>query len=94
MMFVPYIGDRISNGAVIIDLKRAWDPDAYVALCLWTEDTQGVEPVRRNADLYVTWNIYADPNTAHSRTRGNVIARNGHYHDKLSDAVVDFNSRV
>jgi hypothetical protein len=83
----PRIGDRISNGAVIIDLKRAWDPFAYIALCLWTEDTQQVEPIKRTTDLYVTWKIYPDQD-------GLVIASNGHYHDTLSDSVVDFNSRV
>lgn len=83
----PRIGDRISNGAVIIDLKQAWDPSAWIALCLWTEDTQQVEPVRRTSDLYITWKIYLDQD-------GLVIASNGHYHDLLSHAAVDFNSRV
>ncbi len=87
MMFIPRIGDRINNGAVIIDLKRAWDPDAWIALCLWTEDKQQVETIKRFSDLYVTWRIYQDQD-------GLVQARNGHYHDTLSDSVVDFNSRV
>lgn len=89
MMFIPHIGDRISNGAVIVDLKRSWDtdPDTYLALCLWTEDKQQDKPIKRMADLYVTWRIYPSED-------GLVHARNGHYHDTLSEAVVDFNSRV
>lgn len=89
MMFIPHIGDRISNGAIIVDLKKSWEsePDTWVALCLWTEDRQQVEPIKRISDLYVTWRIYLDAD-------GLVQARNGHYHDQLSEAVVDFDSRI
>lgn len=82
---VPTRGDRIKNGAVIVDIKPAWDSSGYIALCLWTEDTQST-PHKRTVDPYVTW--FIRPEGEH------VIASNGHYHDQLSEAVVDFNNRI
>jgi len=85
---VPARGDRIKNGAIILDIKPAWAPDAYIALCLWTEDRQTAvgEPLQRNADPYVTWKVYP--------ASGETLAQAGHYYDVLSDAVVDFNNRA
>ena len=52
---VPRRGDRCKNGAVIVDIKPAWDSSGYIALCLWTEDRQTAEPYQRTVDPYVTW---------------------------------------
>lgn len=83
---VPKRGDRIKNGAIILDIKPAWAPDAYIALCLWTEDLQDAEPIQRKADPYVTWKIYP--------ASGETYAQAGHYFDILKDAVLDFDSRL
>lgn len=40
------LGDRVDNGAVIIDIKRAWDTSGFIVLCLRTDS---------QADPYVTW---------------------------------------
>jgi hypothetical protein len=86
LTLVPRRGDRCKNGAVIIDIKRAWDSSGYIALCLWTEDRQTMEPYQRTVDPYVTWFIRVDD--------GDIICYQGHYYDQLSDAVVDFDSRL
>ena len=94
------IGDRLSNGAIIVDIKQAWAPDAHIVLCVWTEDWQGikpsdgVQPPRRVADLYVTWTLYPDAEIDEFGVQARVRAHNGHYFDQLSDAVVDFNNRT
>jgi hypothetical protein len=80
-------GDVCANGALIIDYKKAWDPDGFVVLCLWLMDKQVPEPYERKADPYVTW-------TARRSAEGDIITQNGHYFDRLSDAVVDFNNRI
>lgn len=83
---VPRRGDRCKNGAVIIDIKPAWDSSGYIALCLWTEDRQTAEPYQRTVDPYVTWFVRVD--------EGSIICYQGHYHDQLSQAVIDFDSRL
>jgi hypothetical protein len=83
---VPKRGDRVKNGAVIIDIKPAWDTSGYIILCLWTEDIQTSEPFRRTADPYVTW--FARPEES------GVICYQGHYHDQLGEALLDFTNRI
>jgi hypothetical protein len=85
---VPKRGDRVKNGAVIIDIKPAWDTSGYIILCLWTEDRQTAvgEPFQRTADPYVTW--FARPE------EGGTICYQGHYHDQLGEALLDFNNRI
>ena len=80
-------GDVCDNGAVVVDCKRAWNPDGFIVLCLWLMDKQVAEPYERKADPYVTW-------VAERSLEGGIITRNGHYFDQLSQAVVDFDSRV
>jgi len=82
---VPSRGDRVKNGAVIVDIKPAWDSSGYIVLCLWTEDTQST-PHQRISDPYVTWFARAEED--------GIICHQGHYYDQLSDAVVDFNNRI
>jgi hypothetical protein len=95
---IAKIGDRLTNGAIIVDMKQAWAPDGYIVLCVWTEDWQGVEigdtPPRRKSDLYVTWVLFPDTEIDEFGVQARVRAHNGHYFDQLSDAVVDFNSRT
>jgi hypothetical protein len=79
-------GDICSNGAVVLDYRQSWN-EQYVVLCLWTTDIQQEEIIYRNADPYVTWIAERSP-------EGGIITRNGHYFDRLSQAVVDFDSRV
>jgi|LauGreDrversion4_2_1035121.scaffolds.fasta_scaffold10651_11 hypothetical protein len=86
LTLVPRRGDRCKNGAVIIDVKPAWDSSGYIALCLWTEDRQSAEPYQRTVDPYVTWFVRVEDN--------GIICYQGHYHDQLSPAVDDFNSRL
>ena len=86
LTLTPRIGDTCKNGAVIVDLKRAWDESGYIALCLWTIDTQDAKAFIRTADPYVTWFIRPEEDGIRCYT--------GHYFDQLSDAVVDFNSRL
>jgi len=88
LTLVPRRGDRCRNGAIIVDVKRAWDESGYIALCLWTEDRQTAigEPYQRHADPYVTWFIRVQED--------GIICYQGHYYDRLSDAVVDFDSRI
>lgn len=82
-------GMACPNGAMIIDVKSAWAEGEKVVLCLWLVDKQekGVVSLR-NADPYVTWKARLHPDT------GEIVTTSGHYFDILSDAVVDFNSRV
>jgi hypothetical protein len=80
-------GDVCDNGAVVIDCKRAWDPDGFIVLCLWLMDKQVPEPYERKADPYVTW-------IARRSETGAIVTQSGHYYDRLSDAVVDFNNRI
>lgn len=82
----PRRGDRTRNGAVIIDIKKAWDTSGYVALCLWTEDTQTATPHTRTVDPYVTWFVRVED--------GSIVCHQGHYHDQLSEALLDFNNRM
>jgi len=82
---VPKRGDRVKNGAVIIDIKPAWDTSGYIILCLWTEDTQST-PHQRTTDPYVTW--FARPE------QDGIICHQGHYHDQLGEALLDFNNRI
>lgn len=88
LTLVPRRGDRCRNGAIIIDIKRAWDESGYIALCLWTEDRQTAigEPYQWHADPYVTWFVRVQEE--------GIICHQGHYHDQLKDAVVDFDSRI
>jgi hypothetical protein len=79
-------GDVCANGAVVVDCKKAWDESGYVVLCLWTKDTAGAEHFIRTADPYVTWFARQE--------EGAIRCTNGHYHDQLSEAVVDFNNRI
>lgn len=81
-------GVRCPNGAVIIDCKNSWAEGDKIVLCLWLTDLQGENPTIRNADPYVTWRAYLSPDT------GEIITTNGHYHDQLSHAVIDFDSRM
>lgn len=85
LTITPRIGDTCANGAVIVDLKRAWDESGYVALCLWTQDTQS-QPHTRTADPYVTWFI--------RQTDDGIRCYSGHYFDQLSDALIDFIKRI
>lgn len=78
-------GDVCANGAVVIDCKQAWDRSGSIVLCLWVNDTQS-QPHVRTSDPYVTWFARSE--------EGSIRCSNGHYHDQLSDAVVDFNSRI
>jgi hypothetical protein len=78
-------GDVCDNGAVVVDYKKAWDDSGYVILCLWINDTQS-QPHTRTADPYVTWFARREDEKIRCFT--------GHYHDQLSDAVVDFTSRI
>ena len=80
-------GETLPNGAVVIDSKPGYDGESQVVLCLWTEDWQMTPPIPRICDPYVTWIATTEPN-------GLVITRSGHYFDVLSDAVIDFNSRI
>lgn len=82
----PRRGDRAKNGAVIVDIKPSWDTSGYIALCLWTEDTQTNEPFKRVVDPYVTWFVRVE--------EGAIICTQGHYHDQLSEALLDFNNRI
>ena len=86
LTLVPRRGDRCKNGAVIIDIKPAWDSSGYIALCLWTEDRQTAEPYQRTVDPYVTWFIRVEEN--------GIICYQGHYYDQISQAVVDFDGRL
>jgi hypothetical protein len=83
---VPRRGDRTKNGAVIVDIKPAWDSSGYIALCLWTEDRQTAEPYQRTVDPYVTWFVRVQDE--------GIVCYQGHYYDLLSPAVDDFNSRL
>ena len=82
----PSRGDRTKNGAIIVDMKPAWDSSGYVVLCLWTEDTQET-PHTRTSDPYVTW-------FARVEDDGQIICHQGHYYDQLSTAVDDFTARI
>lgn len=82
---VPARGDRTKNGAVIVDIKPAWDSSGYVVLCLWIEDIQST-PYTRTADPYVTWFARVED--------GQITCHQGHYYDQLSAAVDDFSSRI
>lgn len=86
MHAVPRRGDQVKNGAVIIDIKPAWDSSGYIALCLWTEDRQTAEPYQRTVDPYVTWFIRPEAE--------GIICYQGHYHDQLGEALLDFNNRM
>ena len=86
LTLVPRRGDRCKNGALIIDIKPAWDSSGYIALCLWTEDRQTAEPYQRTVDPYVTWFVRVEDS--------GIICYQGHYHDQLSQAVIDFDSRL
>jgi hypothetical protein len=86
LTLVPRRGDRCKNGAVIVDIKPAWDSSGYIALCLWTEDRQTAEPYQRTVDPYVTWFVRVQDE--------GIVCYQGHYHDQLSHAVDDFNSRL
>ena len=86
LTLVPRRGDRCKNGAVIVDVKPAWDSSGYIALCLWTEDRQTAEPYQRTVDPYVTWFIRVEEN--------GIICYQGHYYDQISQAVVDFDGRL
>jgi len=85
MHSVPARGDRVKNGAVIVDIKPAWDTSGYIVLCLWTEDTQST-PHKRTADPYVTWFARVED--------GITTCHQGHYHDQLGEALLDFNNRI
>jgi len=61
-------------------------PLAYIALCLWTEDRQTDEPYQRTVDPYVTWFIRPEAE--------GIICYQGHYHDQLGEALLDFNNRM
>jgi hypothetical protein len=86
LTLVPRRGDRAKNGALIVDIKPAWDSSGYIALCLWTEDRQTAEPYQRTVDPYVTWFVRVQDE--------GIICYQGHYYDQLSPAVDDFNSRM
>ncbi len=86
LTLTPRIGDTCKNGAVIVDLKRAWDESGYIALCLWTIDTQDAKAFTRTADPYVTWFIRQESS--------GIRCYSGHYYDQLSEAIVDFNNRI
>lgn len=78
IMSTPKVGDRISNGAVILDIKRTVG-DGWIVLCLWA-DQSPYHP-------YVTWWAYWSQ-------AGELSASMGHYYDQLSQAIVDFDNRV
>jgi hypothetical protein len=86
LTLVPRRGDRCKNGALIVDIKPAWDSSGYIALCLWTEDRQTAEPYQRTVDPYVTWFVRVQDE--------GIVCYQGHYYDLLSLAVDDFNSRL
>ena len=79
-------GDRLRNGAIVIDVKQAYEPYARIVLCLWTEDWQDGVVKIRNTDPYVSWIALIQDN-------GYIVTQSGHYYDQLSEAVVDFDSR-
>jgi hypothetical protein len=82
---VPQRGDEVKNGAIIIDIKPAWDTSGYIVLCLWVEDKQST-PHRRTVDPYVTWFAREED--------GVILCLQGHYHDQLSEALLDFDNRI
>lgn len=77
----PKVGDKCANGAIILDIKKTIG-DGWIVLCLWADETR--RPV---VHPYVTWFAFW------SQT-GELACSMGHYHDQLSQAVVDFNKRV
>ena len=85
MSTTPQLGDTCKNGAVIIDIKKA-QGFGHIILCLWKVDTQNDKAFIRTTDPYVTWFATSED--------GITSCTSGHYFDTLSDAVVDFNSRV
>ncbi len=75
----PLVGDKCANGAIILDVKKTTG-DGWIVLCLWADRRLAVHP-------YVTWWAYW------SQT-GELACSMGHYHDQLSQAIVDFDKRV
>lgn len=75
----PKRGDLCANGATIIDIKRSFgDSPSWIVLCLYPQSKH---------HPYVTWWAYW------SQT-GELNTSMGHYHDMLSQAIVDFDSRI
>ena len=74
----PRIGDRCANGAIILDIKRSiGDSPNWIVLCLFPESKY---------HPYVTWWAYWS-------ATGELACSMGHYHDQLSQAIVDFDKR-
>lgn len=74
----PKRGERVKNGAVILDIKRSFMNDSWIVLCLWADESPH--------HPYVTWWAYWTES-------GELATSMGHYHDQLSQAIVDFDSR-
>ena len=77
----PKVGDTCANGAIILDVKPTVG-DGWIVLCLWANERR--QPV---VHPYVTWFAFW------SQT-GELACSMGHYHDQLSQAIVDFDKRV
>ena len=74
----PKVGDTCANGAIILDIKRTVG-DGWIVLCLWAASSPH--------HPYVTWwGFWSD--------KGELRTSMGHYHDQLSQAIVDFDKRV
>lgn len=73
----PKRGDKCANGAIILDIKRTFG-DAWIVLCLWADESP-YHP-------FVTW-------LAFWSETGELRTLQGHYHDELSQAIIDFAGR-
>jgi hypothetical protein len=74
----PKRGDTCANGAIILEVKSSWsESPSWIVLCLFIESKH---------DPYVTWVSWYDD-------AGKLRTVMGHYHDRLSQAIVDFDSR-
>jgi hypothetical protein len=78
ILSTPRRGDLCANGATIIDIKRTAVGDGWIVLCLFPESQY---------HPYVTWWAYWSQ-------YGKLNTSMGHYHDMLSDAIVDFDNRI
>lgn len=78
------LGEVLPNGAQVIDYqadRKDIDGDMMpggVVLALWPS----------SPDPYVTWTY------GYSSVRDEICCFNGHYHDKIAPAVLDFMKRV
>lgn len=74
----PKRGDRCANGAIILDIKKTIG-DGWIVLCLWADKSP-------HHPFITWWGFWSET--------GELRTSMGHYHDQLSEAVVDFDNRV